>query len=195
MRSNPSEAEGPEARSNAAHQGGTSAKKRKPALNSSSLWHMSKGVTSDEVYEIVQDHHAKKDAQLQAKMAKTAERQRKRTKAVCEANELGSRVWNELIDPDCERPIEKLFANELRACLTFRSFSIPEHARKPALKELLGAELTRHHEPELSSEAPTQSSGAGESSSAPLLLASEQSRQNQPILDDDSESDSDSSSD
>ena len=112
-----------------------------------------------------------------------------------QANELGSRVWNELIDPDCERPIEKLFANELRACLTFRSVSIPEHARKPALKELLGAELTRHHAPELSSEAPTQSSGAGESSSAPLLLASEQSRQNQPILDDDSESDSDSSSD
>jgi len=197
MRSNPSEAEGPEARSNAAHQGGTSAKKRKPALNSSSLWHMSKGVTSDEVkvYDIVQDHRAKKDAQLQAKMAKTAERQRKRTKAACDANELGSRVWNELIDPDCERPIEKLFAHDLRACLTFRSVSIPEHARKPALKELLGAELTRHHAPELSSEAPTQSSGAGESSSAPLLLASEQSRQNQPILDDDSESDSDSSSD
>ena len=194
MRFNPSEAEGPEARSNAAHQGGTSAKKRKPALNSSSLWHMSKGVTSDEVYDIVQDHRAKKDAQLQAKMAKTAERQRKRTKAVCEANELGSRVWNELIDPDCERPIEKLFAPELRS-LMFRSVTIPEHARKPALKELLGAELTRHHAPELSSEAPTQSSGAGESSSAPLLLASEQSRQNQPILDDDSESDSDSSSD
>ena len=130
-------------------------------------------------------------------MAKTAERQRKRTKAACDANELGSRVWNELIDPDCERPIEKLFAHDsdVSACLTFRSVSIPEHARKPALKELLGAELTRHHEPELSSEAPTQSSGAGESSSAPLLLASEQSRQNQPILDDDSESDSDSSSD
>ena len=78
----------------------------------------------------------------------------------------------------------------------FRSVTIPEHARKPTtLKELLGAELTRYNEPELSSEEPAQSSGAGESSNAPLLLASEQSRQNQPILDDDSESDSDSSSD
>ena len=73
MRSNPSEAEGPEARSNAAHQGGTSAKKRKPALNSSSLWHMSKGVTSDEVYDLVQDHHAKKDAQLQACLLYTSD--------------------------------------------------------------------------------------------------------------------------
>ena len=154
MRSNPSEAEGPEARSNAAHQGGTSAKKRKPALNSSSLWHMSKGVTSDEVYDIVQDHRAKKDAQLQAKMAKTAERQRKRTKAVCEANELGSRVWNELISPNCERPIEKLLAPELRACPTFRLVTIPEHARKPTLKELLDAEPTRCTEPALSREEP-----------------------------------------
>ena len=51
---------------------------------------MSKGVTSDEVYDIVQAHHAKKDAQLQAKMAKTAERQRKRTKEARDANELGS---------------------------------------------------------------------------------------------------------
>ena len=102
------------------------------------MWHMSKGVTSDEVYDIVQDHRAKKDAQLQAKMAKTAERQRKRTEAVCEAHELGSRVWNALIDPDCERPIEKLVAPDLRACLTFRSVSIPEDARKPTLKELLG---------------------------------------------------------
>ena len=51
---------------------------------------MSKGVTSDEVYDIVQDIRAKKDAQLQAKVAKTAERQRKRTKEARDANELGS---------------------------------------------------------------------------------------------------------
>ena len=157
---------------------------------------MSKGVTSDEVYDIVQDIRAKKDAQLQAKVAKTAERQLKRTNEARDANELGSAVWNALIDPDCQRPIEKLFAPDLRACLTFRSVSIPEDARKPTLKELLDAELTRYNEPELSSEEPAQSSGVGESSSAPFLSASEQSRQNQPaILDDDSESDSDSSSD
>ena len=129
MRSNPSEAEGPEARSNDAHQGGTIAKKRKPALNSSSLWHKSKGVTSDEVYDIVQDHRAKKDAQLQAKMAKTAERQRKRTKAACDANELGSRVWNELIDPDCERP--NSYREAVRARFASR-FAQPPSRNMPA---------------------------------------------------------------
>ena len=51
---------------------------------------MSKGVTSDEVYDIVQDIRAKKDAQLQAKVAKTAERQLKRTNEARDANELGS---------------------------------------------------------------------------------------------------------
>ena len=115
---------------------------------------MSKGVTSDEVYDIVQDIRAKKDAQLQAKVAKTAERQLKRTNEARDANELGSAVWNALIDPDCQRPIEKLFAPDLRACLTFRSVSIPEDARKPTLKELLDAELTRCNEPALSSEEP-----------------------------------------
>ena len=193
--SNPLEAEGPEARCNGAHPGGRCVKKWKPALNSAMLWDKENGVTSDAVFDIVQDTREKRDAQLQAKLAKIAERQRKRTQEARDNNELGSRVWNELISPDCERPIEKLFAPELRACLTFRSVTIPEHARKPTLRELLAAELTRYNEPELSSEEPAQSCGAGESSSAPLLLASEQSRQNQPILDDDSESDSDSSSD
>ena len=115
---------------------------------------MSKGVTSDEAFAIVQEHSDEKLAQLEAKVAKTAERQHKRTHEVRDANELGSRVWNELIRPNCERPIEKLLAPELRACLTFRSVTIPEHARKPTLKELLDAELTRYNEPELSSEEP-----------------------------------------
>jgi len=116
---------------------------------------MSKGVTSDEAFAIVQEHTDEKLAQLKAKVAKTAERKRKRTHEVRDANELGSRVWNELISPNCERPnIEKLLAPERRACLTFRSVSIPEHARKPTLREILHAELTRYNERELSSEEP-----------------------------------------
>ena len=122
---------------------------------------MSKGVTSDEAFAIVQEHTDEKLAQLQAKVAKTAKRQRKRTHEVRDANELGSRVWNELISPNCERPIEKLLAPELRACLTFRSVTIPEHARKPTLRELLDAELTRYKKPELSSEEPAYNSGVG----------------------------------
>ena len=118
------------------------------------MWYMSKGVTSDEAFAIVQEHTDEKLAQLQAKVAKTAKRQRKRTHEVRDANELGSRVWNELIRPNCERPIEKLLAPELRACPTFRLVTIPEHARKPTLKELLDAELTRCNEPALSSEEP-----------------------------------------
>ena len=44
--------------------------------------------------------------------------------------------------------IEKLPAPELRACLTFCSVAIPEHARKPASKEFLDAELTRYALPQ-----------------------------------------------
>ena len=130
--------------------------KHNPTLNSSSLWHMPKGVTSDEAFAIVQEHTDEKPAQqLQAKVAKTAERQRKRTHEARDANELGSALWSGLISPNCERPIKRLLAPELRACLTFRSVtSIPEHARKPTLRELLDAELTRFNEPELSSEEP-----------------------------------------
>ena len=116
---------------------------------------MSKDATSDEAFAIVQEHTDEKPAQqLQAKVAKTAERQRKRTHEARDANELGSALWSGLISPNCERPIKRLLAPELRACLTFRSVTIPEHARKPTLKELLDAELTRCNEPALSSEEP-----------------------------------------
>ena len=120
------------------------------------MWHLSKDATSDEAFAIVQEHTDEKPAQqLQAKVAKTAERQRKRTHEARDANELGSALWSGLISPNCERPIKRLLAPELRACLTFRSVtSIPEHARKPTLRELLDAELTRFNEPELSSEEP-----------------------------------------
>ena len=192
---NPADEEGPEAGGDEEQQPGQRKKQRKPALNSSAFWACEKeGVTGDEAYTMIKEHHEEKQAKLKAALENKAKRAASKAGRQRTENELGATVWADLCT--LEREVDSLLVDEIRACLAHRAVPVPKGALKPALKALLEACISSYSGDEFLGGSPRSNSDGDMSSPAPAQSVSAQFLTqfwNQRFGSDESESDSDAS--
>ena len=187
---NPADEEGPEAGGDEEQQPGQRKKQRKPALNSSAFWACEKGVTGDEAYTMIKEHHEEKQSKLKAALENKAKRAASKAGRQRTENELGATVWADLCT--LEREVDSLLVDEIRACLAHRAVPVPKGALKPALKALLEACISSYSGDEFLGGSPRSNSDGDMSSPAPAQSVSAQFW-NQRFGSDESESDSDAS--
>ena len=96
---NPAGEAGPQPLGDGEQQEGQQRKKRRPALNSSAFWHMPKGVTGDEAYNMIRECTEAKQAKVKATLDKQAERLADKENKKRSDNELGAGVWADLCVP------------------------------------------------------------------------------------------------